>query len=48
MQLFIAFCCVRHEKVAVNVLLEQHAAKSEEHLSIDYCFVLHRWLATYL
>jgi hypothetical protein len=34
MQLFIAFCCVRHEKVAVKVLLEQHAAKSKRCLSI--------------
>jgi hypothetical protein len=48
MQLFIAFCCVRHEKVAVKVLLEQQAAKSKGHLSIDCCFVLHCWLATYL
>jgi hypothetical protein len=34
MQLFIAFCCVRHAKVAVNVLLVQHAAKSMMELSV--------------
>jgi hypothetical protein len=29
-------------------LLEQQAAKSKGHLSIDCCFVPHCWLATYL
>lgn len=40
MQLFIAFCCVRHEKVAVKVLVEQQAAKSKRFLSIACHFVL--------
>jgi hypothetical protein len=34
MQLFIAFCCVRHAKVAVKVLLVQHAAKSMTQLLV--------------
>jgi hypothetical protein len=48
MQLFIAFCCVRHEKVAVNVLLEQHAAKSKVCPSIACCFVIYCSLKAYL
>jgi len=40
MQLFIAFCCVRHEKVAVKVLVEQQAAKSKKSLSIAHYFKL--------
>jgi hypothetical protein len=49
MQLFIAFCCVRHEKVAVKVLFEQQAAKSKEkHLSIGYALIVQWSSETYL
>lgn len=42
MQLFIAFCCARHEKVAVKVLLVQQAAKSEDSRQVPCRCVLHR------